>query len=266
MRRIAPDLLNGLPKCVAWHLYLVWRIVLGKEKAMKTNLVVGIVLMLVALPCYAGLYSSDFEDYTVGLTIQSQSSTWWSPGSVGVVAVDPLDGDNQVVDVSGGASTFWLSGYGVDDVTDPMIYVDMDLYISDTSIRTLTYALTDNDTSDVVYNAYGNGGAGKISYSTHDSGGWVYVSAPTVDATWMHIRYELDQANDDASLIIDGTPVFTEINLRHATGAITTNTSTFDVGAGTVLVDNISVTVPEPASCVLLVLGGWAALGRRNRK
>ena len=33
-----------------------------------------------------------------------------------------------------------------------------------------------------------------------------------------------------------------------------------------ILVDNISVTVPEPASCVLLVLGGWAALGRRNRK
>ena len=225
--------------------------------------IIGLVLVLMAVSAQAHLYSSDYEDYTVGLTISSQSGTWWSPGGTGVVAVDPLDAGNQCVDMSGGATTFWLSGYGYDDVTDPVVQIEFDVYISDTSSRSLTYAVVDNDTSDVIYTAWGGGGAGTINRSSWNSGGWVSHAAPTVDATWMHATYVLDQLNDKFSLNVDGTDVMVNEELRNP--SITANTSTFDVGSGyTVLIDNINVTsVPEPTTCLLLGIGGL--LLRRKR-
>jgi hypothetical protein len=225
------------------------------------KLVIGALFLLMALPTYA-LYSSDYEDYTVGNPIATESSAWWNPSSTGIVAVDPLDSENQVVDMSGGASTVWYEGYGVNTLADQFVNVDFDLYISDTTVRTLTYAETDYDTSDVIYNAWGRSGAGTIDYLS--GGAWATASAPTVDATWMHVRYELDQVNDTYSLILDGTVVLNSVACNPQPSQ-TINTSTWDVGTGTVLIDNMAVTsVPEPTTCILLGLGGL--LLRRKRK
>ena len=221
---------------------------------MRKNVILIGVLMLMALPAYAVLYSSDYEDYTVGNLIATESTAWWNAASVGVVAVDPLDSENQCVEMSGGASVVWYQGYGVNTLTDQYVNVDMDLYISDTSIRTLTYAETDYDTSDVMYLAFGRSGAGTLDYLS--GGAWASTSAPTVAATWMHVLYELDQVNDTYSVTIDGTPVLVNVACNPQPSQ-TINTTTWDVGDGMVLMDNMAVTVvPEPTTCLLLGIGG----------
>jgi hypothetical protein len=230
---------------------------------MKKIVVVGLMVMW-AMPSYAVLYSSNFEDYTVGLSISSQSPAWWNAEGKGVVAVDPLNASNKVVNMTNGATTFWLAGVGQDTVADPQVDIDMDLYISNTAIRTLTYALTDNDSSDVVYTAIGRSGADTIDY--HYAGAWWTQSAPEIESsTWMHIKYRLYQVENVFSIYVNGALVLNKANCPR--DPITTNTSTFDVNNdATVLVDNISVTVPEPATCVLLAIGGLFTMVRRNHK
>ena len=238
-------------------------IVLDKEKIMEKKLVVGIVVMLVTLPCYAALYSSDYEDYNVDQLLQPQSSTWWSSGAGAMVRVDPLDSENQCFEVTGSDSSVWLAGYGVNTVTDPMVYVDYDLYITQEAARTFTFAMTDNDSSDSVYVAVARSGADTVDYVT--GGSWFTQSAPEVVTNqWMHIRYELDQIGNTFDMRINGSLVLNGANVW--TDPISTDRLVFSIDTATVLIDNVAVTVPEPVTCMLMGLGGLGVVVRRNRK
>ena len=92
------------------------------------NLILIGVVMSMALPSYATLYSNDFDGVALpdptqgnvsvlGSTIESNkydSSWWYTQISPGLVALDPLDSGNKVVEMSngglGGKTTLNLSG------------------------------------------------------------------------------------------------------------------------------------------------------------
>jgi hypothetical protein len=210
---------------------------------MKKSITVELLAICLALPCHAAFYSSDFEDYTVGQSIASQSTLYWDTYSGAMVAVDPLNGQNQVLDITLADSTLWMAGYGT-QITERYIAMEYDLYLSSDQSRTLTFAMTDNDTSDVVYVAFGRA-PDQIHYVV--AGSWFPQSYDFKPYTWMHTRWELDQVNNTFNLYIDGEKVLNGANCWH--DPISTERAVFanyDMDTYTILVDNITVAAYNP--------------------
>ena len=177
---------------------------------MKKRFILIVMFFLMTLPLYAGYYSSDYEDYIAGQPIAPQSGTWWVPAGDATVELDPAAPDpnnNQVIDISAGSASFtddtiWLYGGVGQEPNDPFIIVEYDLYLSTDQVRSLTFGLVDNDTSDVIYAAFGRSGPDTISYV--DSGVWLTVPYDYNAETWMRTRWVIDQNSDTFDLYVNG--------------------------------------------------------------
>ena len=222
------------------------------DKEMRKSFVTVIVFMLMTSSGHAAWYASDFEDYVVGGLIKNQSSSWWDPSAVAEVAVDPLDSENQVLDAKALDSAVWMVGYGQNpDPAVRYITVEFDVYLSSDQVRSFTFSVTDNDSSDVTYVAFGASGADTISYSA--GAGWIPQSYDYDPCSWIPVKMAVDQVTNTYDIYVNGDLVFDDVACMN--DAITTErfvlsprTDFVLLSGGLVLVDNINTYEPSVAT------------------
>ena len=212
------------------------------------KIAISLFFILMALPVGAHFYSSDFEAYTVGNLIEDESPTWWHSDfpADATVEVDPADSQNQVLEVSTGTSSSrddWLLIDGIShQPSDRFIIIDYDLYLSSDQVRSLTFGMVDNNTSDTIYVAFGVGGPDTIGYGT--GAGWITQSYDFNAGTWMHTKWILDQVSNTYDLYINSGLVLNDIPCWN--DPITTERAVFYNSSNVrTLVDNIIVTVSD---------------------
>lgn len=89
---------------------------------------------------------------------------------------------------------------------------------------------------------------------------------PLITGQWVEIRNEIDLDADMLSVYYGGQLLTTKVWTEGVSGGGALNIAAVDLfgnGATEVFYDNISLQVPEPGTCLLLVLGALAGLRRR---
>ena len=222
----------------------------------------------------AGLID-DFESYTSGNALSYENGAWFSKGAADNQTVATDGTGNQYYAVNN-VSTFWTRGATIDLGVDA---------IADGSVANLAFRLLDttgrSDTSvglcqlpayesfDDEWGSYGPYVSvfnGQLRVRNAANTGNDEVFAMTT-GTWYDILMVVDNDNDMYDLYVDGSLIAADSPFRvNPSGTLQSlKVHMQHSNAGDILgIDDISVTVvPEPASLVLLGLGGLLVRKRK---
>lgn len=222
----------------------------------------AVVVLLTALPAAVADWSDNFDSYANGSSMHGQGGwkgwdndpAWTayvtdvqslsSPHSVDIV--DTSDLVHEYDGYTSGQWTFTAWNYVPGDFSGESYFIMLNTYAD---------GGTNNWSTQIRFDS-----ALGVVESEFD-----YVTLPLITDSWVEIRNEIDLDADIQSIYYGGQLLVSKSWTEGLTGGGALNIGAVDLfanGASTIYYDDMSL-VPEPATCVLLVLAAAAGLRRR---